>query len=125
MQKIMLVGNLGGDAEQKQVGDQAVVEFSIAVTSKVKGEKETQWYRCSYWGRAATAVQQYLTKGRRVAVSGDFRARTYEGQKGAGLSLDVRVDSLSLCGGGDRASGNGGGGGGAGRAPADDSDLPF
>ncbi|MEJ7730502.1 MAG: single-stranded DNA-binding protein [Polyangiaceae bacterium] len=100
MQKVMIVGNLGGGAEQKAVGDQTVVEFSVAVNRKDKGEESTAWYRCSFWGQRGVAVAQYLTKGKKVAVAGDLNARAYEGRNGAGFSLDVRVDSLTLCDGG-------------------------
>lgn len=94
-----VVGNLGGDAVQKQVGESTVVEFSIASTHKVKGEKETTWVRCSYWGNAAEAVAQYLTRGQTVAVSGDLKLREYTTKDGkSGASIEMRVDKLQLCG---------------------------
>lgn len=116
------VGNLGGDATQKQVGNGTVVEFSIASTKKIKGEKHTTWLRCQYWNeKAALAVLPYLKKGGTVAVSGDIELREFTkngGEKGS--SLEMRVNSLQLCGG----KSDGGSGGGGGGAPDDDS-IPF
>jgi single stranded DNA-binding protein len=122
MHKVFLAGNVGQDATQKQVGDTTVVEFSVASTRTVKGEKRTQWFRCAYWGKPGIAVQPYLVKGTSVAVSGDFEVREYESKGKHGVSCDVRVDSLQLCGGkrdGDTRSAPQ-------AADADDSDhLPF
>jgi single-strand DNA-binding protein len=103
----MVVGNLGGEATQKQVGDNTVVEFSVASSKKIKGESKTTWIRCSYWGRPATAVAPYLIKGSTVAVTGDVEIREFTKKDGAaGFSVDMRVDSLQLCGG-KRDSANG------------------
>jgi single-strand DNA-binding protein len=94
-----VVGNLGGDATQKQVGDSTVVEFSVASTKKIKGEKHTQWIRAAYWGKAATAVAPYLKKGGTVACTGDVELREFTKKDGSiGTSLEMRVNSLQLCG---------------------------
>lgn len=100
MHKVFLAGNVGQDATQKRAGDTDVVEFSVASTRTVKGEKRTTWFRCSYWGKPGLAVQPYLKKGTPVAVTGDLDVREYESKGKHGVSCDVRVDSLQLCGGG-------------------------
>lgn len=95
-----IVGHLGKPSETKQVGDQTVVEFSVATTRKVKGEDKTLWFRCSYWNKPALAVAPYLTKGQQVFVVGDLDQREYTTKDGRhGADLEIRVDKLQLCGG--------------------------
>ncbi len=95
-----LVGNLGRDAESKQVGQSNVVEFSVAHSRKVKGAESTVWVRCNYWGKPGEAVLPYLTKGKSVAVTGELTLREYTGRDGsAKSSLEMRVDQLQLVGG--------------------------
>lgn len=103
-----VVGNLGGDATVREVGDQRVISFSVAHNERYKDAQtgqvkdRTVWVSCSYWRRPdAIGVAQYLTKGKLVAVTGTPSARPYEANGEARASLDLRVDRLELLGGGD------------------------
>jgi single-strand DNA-binding protein len=121
-----VVGNLGRDAEQKQVGGNTVVEFSIASSKKVKGEDQTSWIRAAYWGKAAEAVCQYLTKGKTVAASGDLEVREYQKNDGTkGTSVELRVNSLQLLGGGDKAGASTNGTARTANTQQAPDDLPF
>jgi single-strand DNA-binding protein len=103
---ITLAGHLGRDAEIKTVGDQTVVEWSMAYTSKHKDTESTIWFKCAYWGQRAAKVAQYLTKGKAVLVIGGMTQRDYKGKDGtAKTSLEVRVESLTLLGGGEKRDG--------------------
>ena len=42
---LTLAGHLGRDAETKTVGDQTVVEWSMAFTSKQKDKETTTWFK--------------------------------------------------------------------------------
>jgi single-strand DNA-binding protein len=75
-QKIIVIGNLGGDPEMRYTpSGQAVCNYSVASnrtwTSNdgSKGE-ETTWFRISSWGKRAEVDNQYLKKGQRVLVEG-------------------------------------------------------
>jgi len=75
-QKIIVIGNLGGDPEMRYTpSGQAVCNYSVASnrtwTSNdgSKGE-ETTWFRISSWGKRAELDNQYLRKGQRVLVEG-------------------------------------------------------
>lgn len=87
-------GNLTRDAEMKTVGEQEVASFAIAVNDR-KGE--AMFINCDLWRPGK--VQEYLTRGKQVAVSGELRCRKYEkdGQKREAWSLSV--NSLTLLGG--------------------------
>ncbi len=75
-QKIIVIGNLGGDPEMRYTpSGQAVCNYSVASNRKwtsndgSKGE-ETTWFRISSWGKRAELDNQYLKKGQRVLVEG-------------------------------------------------------
>ena len=95
-----VVGNLGRDAELKTVGNGSVLSFAVASAAKVKGEKVTTWVSCSLWGSRGESLAQYLTKGTKVAVSGELSMR--DSAKTGKTYLEVRVDQLELLGGGTR-----------------------
>ena len=88
MNKILIIGNLGGDPEMRYVpSGQAVTSFSVATNRRyttADGERhdETEWFRISAWGRLAETCNQFLTKGRQVYVEGRLRSRTYETRDG-------------------------------------------
>lgn len=73
-------------------------------------------------GKRGEALASHLTKGTAVAVSGDLGRREHEGK----TYLTVRVDQVTLLGGGDRDAVRGGddqqGGGPGGDY---DGEVPF
>ena len=99
MKQITIAGNIGKDAELRSSpnGDK-VAGFSVAVEKRANGEKGTQWFDVSIWGKRAGALASYLTKGSRVCVVGDLGTREYEGK----TYLTVRADQITLMGGGKR-----------------------
>jgi single-strand DNA-binding protein len=121
MKTISIAGNLGKDAvvRRTQVGD-AITGFSVTVSEG--REKPTTWFDCSIFGKRGEALAQYLTKGSRVAVAGDFGTREHEGR----TYLQIRVDQITLLGGGQQQEPSGGQrepqGGGTGDL---DDEIPF
>jgi single-strand DNA-binding protein len=88
-------GNLGRDAEVKQVGEHTVTTFSLAVKSGYGEKATTFWLNCNWWNRAR--FLQSLTKGSRVVVSGELSLREYAKKDGTpGQSLELRVIDLDL-----------------------------
>lgn len=73
-QKLIIIGNLGGEPEMRFTpnGD-PVTSFSVATSRKIKGESETTWFRVSVWGKQAESSNQYLHKGSKVLVEGRLR----------------------------------------------------
>ena len=73
--RVILVGNLGRDAELRYTpGGAAVATLSLA-TSEVFKDKEgqrkeqTEWHRVVVWGKTAETLNEYLTKGRQIYLS--------------------------------------------------------
>lgn len=96
MNVLTIVGNLGGDCRTNTVGGSPVCNFSVAMQSGYGQNKQTHWVDCAYWGKGGEAVAQYLTKGQKVAVSGELSMKAASGNYPAGFAL--RVNSLTLCG---------------------------
>ena len=105
--KVILVGNLGRDPEQRTFpsGDQ-VANVTIATTDKWKdkqtGEMKeaTEWHRVTFNGRLAEIAGQYLRKGSQVYVEGSLRTRKWTDQSGVEkYSTEIRADSMQMLGG--------------------------
>ena len=106
--KVILVGNLGRDAEVKVTGGgQSVASFSIATTenwTSKEGEKKekTEWHRIVLWGRPADALQPYLVKGKQIYVEGRLETRQWEKDGQKHYTTEVKADKIVLLGGGGR-----------------------
>lgn len=87
-------GNLGQDCRVGNVGGTPVVNFSVASTSGYGDKKATTWVDCALWGNRATALQQYLTKGQKVAITGEHGTREHDGK----TYTTCRVDNVTLIG---------------------------
>ena len=120
LQKVILIGNLGGDPEMRYMPDgTAVTNFSLATnkrwTNQQTGEpqEETTWWRVAVWGKQAEAVNEYLSKGRQVYIEGEMKPdpqtggpRTFTRQDGTvGAAYDVRAFNVRFLQGGTREDG--------------------
>ena len=133
LNKIMIIGNLGGDPEMRYTAQGVpVTNFSVAVNyryNNASGERqeETQWFRVEAWRQLAELCNQYLIKGRRAYVEGRFRSREWQGNDGqTRTSNEIIADRVLFL---DRAGGQDGPESGGdfvpGAAPEDPDDLPF
>lgn len=86
--KVQLIGNLGNDPEIINLeSGKTLAKFSIATNESyknAKGEKvtDTQWHNVVAWGNTAKIVENYLTKGKEIAVEGKLTSRSYETKEG-------------------------------------------
>jgi len=101
MNKVMLIGRLTRDPEMRytQAG-LAVASFSIAVDRVAKnqdGSKKTDFFRCNAWRQKAEFVNQYVGKGRLVAIDGRIELNEYIDKDGAKrFSTDIVCDNVEL-----------------------------
>lgn len=99
MASICFTGALGRDAELKATPNAMLLKFTVASNTGWKDKKITTWLNCTIWGKQAESLEQYLKKGTKVFITGEFEAREYEKKDGGkGMSLDVRVDRIELLG---------------------------
>ncbi|MBN2469649.1 MAG: single-stranded DNA-binding protein [Anaerolineae bacterium] len=98
-QYTVIVGNVGRDPELRYTPDgTAVCDFSVAVNRRWTGsdgeqKEKTTWFRVTCWRKLAETVNQYVTKGRQVLVTGEVDASGWVGQDGeprATLELTAR-----------------------------------
>jgi len=96
------LARLGRDAEVRQTnGGDSVATLSLAFDLRVKGEKITQWVEAALWGNQAEALEEYLIKGKQIAVQlEDMRIEEFTDRDGNKRSkLIARVSRLDLAGG--------------------------
>lgn len=103
MHKIIITGNLGKDAEIKnlQSGKQCL-NFSVGVQAGTKAEPKTVWYNCTSWNEKTITggVVNYLRKGTKVLIEGVPGARAYNNQSGeAQVSMEIMINNIELIGG--------------------------
>ncbi|CAM4120164.1 MULTISPECIES: single-stranded DNA-binding protein [Zobellia] len=103
--KVQLIGNLGQDPEIVNMDNgNKLAKFSIATTESYKnaqGERvdDTQWHNVVAWGKTAEIVENYLTKGKQVAVEGKLTHRSYETKEGEKRYItEVRCNELLMLG---------------------------
>jgi single-strand DNA-binding protein len=151
--KVILVGNLGRDAELRYTpGGAAVATINMATTEvwNDKGgqrQEKTEWHRIVLWGKSAESLTEYLTKGKQIYVEGRLQTRQWDDKDGnKRYTTEIRGDKIVLLGGGSGGGGgrSGGYGGGASRGgggddmgggqpsgpdsgeqPLTDDDIPF
>jgi single-strand DNA-binding protein len=133
MQKLIIAGTVGRDAELRQTGrGDPVLGFSLAIDNgkdQQDNKRDATWYDCSIWGKRATALQSYITKGSKLTLIGRPTAREHQGKVYMGIS----VDDLTFMGGGQQGGQQGagydqGGGYGQGGQPSSrdmDDEIPF
>lgn len=100
LSRATLIGNLGRDPEVRYTPDGlAVANFSLAVTEKVKGEDQTQWYRITAFGKLGEICGEYLSKGRQVYVEGRIRTSEWEDREGnKRFTLEVIASQVLMLG---------------------------
>jgi single-strand DNA-binding protein len=128
--KVILVGNLGRDAELRYTPGGAAVSTINMATTEVWNDKagqkqeKTEWHRVVLWGKSAESLTEYLTKGKQIYVEGRLQTRQWDDKDGnKRYTTEIRGDKIVLLGGGSGGRGAGGGmsrGGGAGMAGIDD-----
>ena len=87
--KVILVGNLGGDPETRYTASGAAITNITVATSeswrdKQSGETQerTEWHRVVFFNRLAEIAGEYLRKGRQVYIEGSLRTRKWQDQSG-------------------------------------------
>jgi single-strand DNA-binding protein len=148
--KVILVGNLGRDAELRYTPGGAAVATINMATTEVWNDKagqrqeKTEWHRVVLWGKSAESLAEYLTKGKQIYVEGRLQTRQWDDKDGnKRYTTEIRGDRIVLLGGGGGGRGayagaaRGGGvateemGGGHGPGPdgpsepLTDDDIPF
>jgi single-strand DNA-binding protein len=138
--KVIIVGNVGGDPETRYMpSGSAVTNLTVATNESWKdkqtGEQKerTEWHKVAAFGKLAEIMAEYLRKGSQVYIEGKLRTRKWQDKNGNDRwTTEIVADEMQMLGG------RGGGGSapmnqdpGPASAPAQpgpddfDDDIPF
>lgn len=85
-------GNLGKDCEQRWTPNgKAVASFSLPVKQGYGEHEKTSWVICKMFGPKAEKLPEYLAKGTKVTVTGEFVMEEWTSQNGEKKSAPVII----------------------------------
>jgi len=141
--KVILIGNLGGDPELRYFpSGEGLANLRLATSETWKDrnsgqpQEHTEWHRVVVRGKLADVVKNYLRKGSKVYVEGKLHTRKWQDQSGQDrYTTEIQVGGIGTTlqmldgrgsgeAGGGRSGGTPAAGGGYGRGapPAEDAD---
>jgi single-strand DNA-binding protein len=108
--KVILLGNVGGDPETRSLPNgNAVTNITLATSESWKDkqsgqqQERTEWHRVVFFGKLAEIAGEYLKKGAQVYIEGKLQTRKWQGQDGQDrYTTEIVVDmngTLQLLGG--------------------------
>jgi single-strand DNA-binding protein len=106
LNKVILLGNAGQDAEMRSTSaGKSVANFSLAINQSFRDKKggnvqRVEWVRCLAWGKLATIAERFVSKGKQVFVEGRLQTRRFGDREGSPKTVtEVVVASLRVLGG--------------------------
>ena len=103
--KVIILGNLGGDPEVRALHSGVkVANINIATSESYTGKdgqrvEQTEWHRVELWDNLATIAEQYLKKGNQVYIEGKIRSEEWQDKSGATMrGYRIRATSMNLIG---------------------------
>lgn len=124
---VSITGNLTKDPELRTIGSgTSLCKLRIANNTrrKVNGEwvDKPNYFTVTVWGKQGEIANQYLAKGRKVAVTGRLEWSEWESKDGSGKreGIEIVASDLEFL---SQAGGNGNGNGNGSDVPGDISDF--
>jgi len=103
--KVVLVGHLGGDPETRYTpSGTAVANFNLATNetwrdSNSELQDKTEWHRCVMFGKSAELSGELLKKGQLVYLEGKLQTRNWEDKDGVKrYTTEVVGDIFTMLG---------------------------
>lgn len=104
--KVILIGNLGGDPEVRSFSNGGIVTNVTVATSeswkdKQSGEQKdrTEWHRVVFRNRLAEIARDYLKKGSKVYIEGSLRTRKYDKEGQTHYTTEIYCDQMQMLDG--------------------------
>lgn len=113
--KVILIGNIGGDPETRYLpSGGAVTNITVATSESWKdkqsgqSQERTEWHRVVFFNRLAEIAGEYLRKGSKVYIEGSLRTRKWQDKEGQDrYTTEIVANEMQML------DSRGGGGGGA------------
>lgn len=104
MNKVILIGRFTRDPESRMGSNSTEVSrFSLACSNDFTtrdGERSTEFINCVAFGRTASTINKYCSKGRMISATGRIRNSSYDAQDGTKrYTTDVIVENFEFLGG--------------------------
>jgi single-strand DNA-binding protein len=94
---VTLIGNLATEVELRELGEERKVASFLLAVDRPGQDAGADFVRVSVWNRQAEACSRFLAKGKRVAVDGRLRSRSWEDPDGKRRSaVEVTANSVQF-----------------------------
>lgn len=104
--KVILVGRLGKDAEMKYMPNgEAVTNATLATSENWKGkagekQEKTEWHNLTFYRRLAEIAGEFLKKGAMIYVEGKLSTRKWQDKDGKDrYTTEIIVSDMKMLGG--------------------------
>jgi single-strand DNA-binding protein len=116
LNSVFIIGRLSQDPEFKMTSNgKELLKFSVANNRSFgqnEGNNDANFFNVLAWGKLATVMKEFLTKGKQIAIQGRLQQNRWE-QDGQNRSrVEIVAENIQLLGG------TGGGGGGQSYSPS-------
>ena len=103
--KVILIGNVGKDPEERDLDSGvAVATFPLATSDRAytlangtQVPERTEWHNIVLWRGLAETAEKYVHKGDKLYLEGKIRTRSYDDQAGVKRYVtEIFVDSMEM-----------------------------
>jgi single-strand DNA-binding protein len=99
---VTLIGNLATDVELREIGPRKKVASFVLAVDRASRDSGADFVSVSAWDRHAELCAEYLGKGRRIAVDGRLKSRSWEEDGKKRSAIEVVARRIEFLGGGPR-----------------------
>ena len=103
--KVQLIGNVGNTPEITNLDtSKKVARLSLATNDYYRNQKgesvqDTQWHNLVAWNKQAEIIENYVPKGKEIAIEGKLISRSYEDKEGNNRYVtEILVSEILLLG---------------------------
>ena len=103
--KVQLIGNVGNTPEITNLDtSKKVARLSLATNDYYRNQKgesvqDTQWHNLIAWNKQAEIIENYVPKGKEIAIEGKLVSRSYEDNEGNKRYVtEILVSEILLLG---------------------------
>lgn len=107
LNKVMIIGRLGADPEQRYMpSGKAVANIRVATSEKWKDkqtgdmQERTEWHSVTAYDKLAEIIAEYLRKGSQVYIEGKLQTRKWQDKEGKDrYTTEIIAQQLQMLGG--------------------------
>jgi single-strand DNA-binding protein len=96
---VTVIGNLATEVELRELQDEKKVASFLLAIDRGGPDGGADFVRVSAWDRQAELCSEYLAKGRRVAIDGRLRSRSWEEEGKRRSAVEVVARRIEFIGG--------------------------